>query len=187
MIWWPPQPGKEYIIGVDPAGGGSEGDYSCAQVIERVSAMQCAELKGHFGLQELANKVAALAKEYNGALIAVERNNHGYGVLAHLGNCAPQPRIYENGGQAGWLTNALTRPAMIENFASILATAPQLFCSPRLLDECRSFVRFPNGSSGALSGAHDDCVMAMAIALAVRREMAQYTVRSTVLEFASLR
>ncbi len=26
---------KEYIIGVDPAGGGSDGDYACAQVIER--------------------------------------------------------------------------------------------------------------------------------------------------------
>ena len=27
--------GRQYIIGVDPAGGGSEGDYACAQVIER--------------------------------------------------------------------------------------------------------------------------------------------------------
>ena len=34
-LWFPPQPGKEYILGVDPAGGGSEGDYSCAEVIER--------------------------------------------------------------------------------------------------------------------------------------------------------
>src|SRR4029077_18012206 len=35
MMWLPPQVAKQYIIGVDPAGGGSEGDYACAQVIER--------------------------------------------------------------------------------------------------------------------------------------------------------
>ena len=37
-------PGKQYVIGVDPAGGGTEGDYSCAQVIERETGMQCGEL-----------------------------------------------------------------------------------------------------------------------------------------------
>ena len=52
--WLPPQPGREiYIVGVDPAGGGSEGDYACAQVIERRTGMQCAELHGHFPPQEL--------------------------------------------------------------------------------------------------------------------------------------
>lgn len=47
-IWLPPQKGKRYIVGVDTAGGGSEGDYACAQVIERITGMQCAELHGHF-------------------------------------------------------------------------------------------------------------------------------------------
>ncbi len=35
MVWWPPQMTKQFIIGVDPAGGGSEGDYACAEVIDR--------------------------------------------------------------------------------------------------------------------------------------------------------
>ena len=39
---------KQYIIGVDPAGGGCDGDYACAQVIERSTGLQCAELHGHF-------------------------------------------------------------------------------------------------------------------------------------------
>src|SRR5581483_1486953 len=30
-IWLPAQRGKRYIIGVDPAGGGRDGDYSCAE------------------------------------------------------------------------------------------------------------------------------------------------------------
>src|SRR5581483_6481183 len=170
MIWWPPQPGHQYIMGVDPAGGGTEGDYACAQVIDRSSGMQCAELHGHFPPRELSSRVAALGHEYNCALVAVERNNHGYGVLAHLGSTDAYSRIYERNGQAGWPTTAATRPAMIENFAAILADAPQLFHSPRLLQECRTFVRRADGNSGANSGAHDDCVMAMAIALEVRKE-----------------
>jgi hypothetical protein len=42
-----------------------------------------------------------------------------------------------------------------------------------VLAECRSFVRLPDGSSGAQPGAHDDLVMAMAIGLMVRAELAE--------------
>lgn len=52
LIWFPPQRAKEYLIGVDPAGGGSEGDYSCASVIDRETGLQCAEMHGHFPPRE---------------------------------------------------------------------------------------------------------------------------------------
>jgi hypothetical protein len=172
LIWFPPQPKREYIIGVDPAGGGTEGDYACAQVMERETGMQCAELHGHYGPQALAFKVAELGKMYNMALVAVERNNHGFGVLAYLATGEGYPRVYEHGGQAGWLTNAATRPAMVENLAAVVGTAPELFHSPRFLEECRTFVRHGDGWTGAVGGAHDDCVMAMAIAFAVRKQAA---------------
>ena len=84
LIFWPPRPGASYIIGVDPAGGGCDGDYACAQVVDRLTGLQCAELHGHVPPRELAARVAALGREYNNALIAVERNNHGHAVLAHL-------------------------------------------------------------------------------------------------------
>jgi len=170
-IWLPPQPGKEYIIGVDPAGGGSEGDYASASVIERVSGLQCAELHGHFSPRELANQLVELGRMYNQALLVVERNNHGHGVLAYL-HTAAYGNVYCQAGQAGWVTSAVSRPPMIENFAAMLAVAPTLFRSARLLQECRTFVRHFDGGSGASAGAHDDCVMAMAIAQAVRKEMA---------------
>ena len=94
MTYFPPQPGKDYIIGVDPAGGGSEGDYACAQVIDRASGMQCAELRGHLTPAELASRVAILSRDYNMALVAVERNNHGHAVLGHLGMLhADVPRV----------------------------------------------------------------------------------------------
>ena len=170
-IWFPPRPGKEYVIGVDPAGGGVEGDYACATVIERSSGLQCAELHGHFSPRELAKQCVDLGHSYNDALLVVERNNHGYGVLAYL-QSSGYGNVYWQGGQAGWLTSAVTRPEMIENFASMLAMAPRLFRSPILLQECRTFVRQENGSPRAGAGTHDDCVMAMAIAQAARRAIA---------------
>ncbi|MGE0404952.1 MAG: terminase [Candidatus Korobacteraceae bacterium] len=171
-IWWPPRAGGEYILGVDPAGGGSNGDFACAEVIERVSGLQCAELHGHFPPSVLATRVAALGREYNHACIAVERNNHGHGVLAHLSASEQYPWLYEHGNQAGWLTTAASRPRMIEEFAAVLANQPQLFSSPRLMTECRTFIRRADGSPAAAQGAHDDCVMAMSIALAVRADLA---------------
>ena len=107
LVWFPAQAGKQYIVGVDPAGGGSGGDYACAQVVERRTAMQCAELHGHFPLRELAMQLIALGRSYNNALLVVERNNHGYGVLAHLraqGECVSRRR-------AGWMADFGSEPA----------------------------------------------------------------------------
>jgi hypothetical protein len=126
-----------------------------------------------------------LAKSYNQALLVVERNNHGYGVLAYL-RSAGYPNVYREGGQDGWLTSAVTRPVMIENLAAMLATASQLFRSPRLLNECRTFVRYTDGSSGAVSGTHDDCVMAMAIAQAARQQLAGKDAGARAIAWASL-
>jgi hypothetical protein len=168
-VWLPPAGQRQYIIGVDAAGGGTEGDYACAQVIDRESCLQCAELHGHFPPFELARRLVKLGEKYGNALIAVERNNHGYGVLAHLKE-ARYENLFAQSGQDGWLTSVVSRPAMIENLAAVLMTQPELFHSPRLLGELKTFVRYADGHGAAAEGAHDDCVMAMAIALSVRKE-----------------
>lgn len=170
-MWFPPQSGYRYLVGVDPAGGGSDGDYSCAEVIERRTGLHCAELHGHFPPRELAGELMKLSAAYNHALLVVERNNHGHGVLAHL-RARECRNIYREGEQDGWLTSAVSRPAMIENLAAVLADEPALFHSVKMLNECRTFVRHPDGSSGAAGGTHDDCVMAMAIAFAARKSTA---------------
>ena len=171
-IWLPPMPGKQYFVAVDPAGGGSEGDYSAAQVLDKDSGAQCAEFAAHLGGLELARFIAALAAEYNHALLVVERNNHGSGILAMLENVCRYPNLYRGGGQPngqlGWLTTSVTRPAALARLDAALVEAPHLFMSSRLLAECRSFVRQPDGSAAARPGTHDDRVLAMAIALAAR-------------------
>ena len=179
QIWYPAQAGKEYLMGVDPAGGGSDGDYACAQVIERMTGLQCAEFRGHLTPRELARAIKRLSCEYGGATLVVERNNHGMAVLAYLslaeqdlardrGRTGP---VYEQNGQAGWLTSSVSRPAMLERLGTLLEERAEVFSSAQLLAECRSFIRKGDGRTEAAAGAHDDCVMAMAIAQAVRAEM----------------
>ncbi len=171
LVWYLAQAQRRYVVAVDPAGGGDEGDYSAAQAIDLETGLQCAELRAHLPVLELARVVTALAREYNGAWLVVERNNHGSGVLAHLRSTCKAERIYSEGGQDGWLTSSTTRPEMIAGLGAILVERPELFQSERLLRECRSFVRLRNGKMGARSGAHDDCLMAMSIALAARPEL----------------
>lgn len=170
LLWFPALRGKEYLVSVDTAGGGADGDYAAIQVIELASGLQCAELRERLGTLELARVAAALAREYNGAMIAVERNNHGAGVIAYLDSSERYARVYEQGGSAGWLTSAGSKPAMISRMGSLLTDSPQIFCSARLLEECRTFCSFAGGRTGAAQGCHDDCLMAMAVAQAVRAE-----------------
>jgi hypothetical protein len=129
---------------------------------------QCAEYHGHCPPREFAQRLAELGKEYNTALLAVERNNHGAGVLACL-EILGYPEVYQQNGQGGWLTSAVSRPAMIENLGSVLSSEPGLFRSEILLNELRTFVRFADGNTGAAAGTHDDSVIALAIAWAVRK------------------
>ena len=174
QVWLPPLPGREYLVAVDSAGGGSDGDYAAVQVIELSSGLQCAELRERLGTLELARVAAQLGREYrsaNGpALLCVERNNHGAGVLAYLDAVERYARVYEQDGVAGWLTSAGSKPGMVSRMGALLEEQPELLLSARLLEECRTFVTGAGGKTGAAQGAHDDCLMAMAVAQAVRAE-----------------
>uniref|UniRef100_A0A372INA1 Terminase large subunit gp17-like C-terminal domain-containing protein n=2 Tax=Paracidobacterium acidisoli TaxID=2303751 RepID=A0A372INA1_9BACT len=170
QIWYPPIPGRKYLVAADPAGGGTEGDFSAAQVMDLGTGLQCAELQAKMEALEFAQELTRLGREYNDALMVVERNNHGSGVLAYLHGICRYPSIYTEGGKDGWLTNAVTRPQVLAGLGAALVESPEIFSSERLLKECRCFVRQQNGRTEAQAGEHDDCVMAMAIALAARRE-----------------
>jgi len=172
LLWLPPQPNKEYILAVDPAGGGSDGDYTCAQVIDRETGMQCAELQAHLSPRETAPQIMRLGRQYNDALIVIERNNHGQGVWASV--CDHYDNTYENvmGKNNGWVTSVANRPGIIALLGNLLAEEPGMFNSARFLRECRTFLRQPDGGSAAAAGAHDDTVMAMAIAQMARKETA---------------
>jgi hypothetical protein len=173
QVWLQPAPGREYVVAVDSAGGGEDGDFAAVQVIEVSTGLQCAELQEKLRPAGLARVAAELAREYWGALMVVERNNHGSAVLAYLETRERYERVYRQSGAAGWLTHAGSKPEMVARLGVLLAESPERFMSRRLLGECRTFVSGENGRAAAANGAHDDLVMAMAMAQAVRAEMAE--------------
>ena len=169
-VWLKPMPGREYLVAVDPAGGGSEGDYAAMQVLDAATGLQCAEFEGRCGLLEIAERAATIGREYNGALLIVERNNHGAGVIAYLTGVVQYARLYEQDGQPGWLTTALSRPRAVGQVERLLGEGAESVMSSRLLREMKTFVRDARGRTRAAEGQHDDLVMAMGIGLAVRAE-----------------
>jgi hypothetical protein len=170
QIWFGPVPSGVYLVGVDSAGGGEDGDFAAVQVIDRATGLQCAELKERLRPAELARAAVELAKEYGGAVVVVERNNHGGAVLAYIETSERYGHVYRVRGEGGWLTTAGSKPAMVARIGALLRETPGVFQSRRLLGECRTFVAGERGSTGAASGAHDDLVMAMAVAQAARAE-----------------
>ena len=180
LIWLPPVPGNRYVVAVDTAGGGEDGDFAAAQVVDVTTGLQCAELQERLRPEELARVVTALGREYGGgwrgeapgeALLAVERNNHGSAVLAFLRTEQNYRQLYRQGGEEGWLTSAASKPEAVARLGVLLRESPERFMSGRLLAECRTFAADARGRTAAAPGAHDDLVMAMAIAQAVRAEV----------------
>jgi hypothetical protein len=164
-IWHAPLKNRRYLVAVDPSGGGAEGDYCAMQVIDMRSGMQCAEYRGRIGLFEIAERSAELANAYGKALLVVERNNHGYGVLAHLESHFAYGNLFKEGTEAGLSTTASSRPLMVKAVGRMLIDHPTMVNSRRLLRECRTFVRNKAGRIEAAQGEHDDCLMAYALAL----------------------
>jgi hypothetical protein len=126
LMWMPPLLGRDYIVAVDTAGGGADGDFAAVQVVDATTGMQCAELQERLAPLDLAHVAADLAREYGGAIVAVERNNHGSAVLAYLSTVERYERVYRQAGQAGWLTTAASKPYMVSGLGALLVERPQM-------------------------------------------------------------
>ncbi len=171
-FWLDPEPGRSYVIGADVAEGLARGDASAAVVFDAASGLQCAELCTRCGVHAFAESLNALGRRYHGALVAVERNNHGHAVLEALHHTFAYPRLFAaEPARPGWLTTAQSKPQAIGALDRMLREAPQVFMSRRLLEQCRGYSQQDSGGTGPLPGAHDDLVMAAAIALAVRESV----------------
>jgi len=179
LIWTQPKEGETYYIGADTAEGVDGGDFDTAVVLDR-SGAQVAALHGHWPTEIYGKKLAALGRYYNDAWVAVEANNHGHSVLNTLRNAEHYKTLYQHRDydadpgakpREGWQTNGKTRPIMIDDLRNEAIEGRAMSVNdPALLRECMSFCLASNGTKyEALPGAHDDRVMAAAIAWQVRK------------------
>lgn len=184
-VWHPPQPGGSYIIPVDCAGGGINGDWLVALVLRRtpVPVLDAlgrpvlgtnklprtirrheATLRARVTPSEFARWVHRLALAYGSGLVVVERNNHGGTVIHVLEEELEYPHLWRDAkGHVGWYTGPHNRTAAIDDFADALVREELWSADPVLAAEGRTFVHTKNGRVEADKGCHDDLVMAGAI------------------------
>lgn len=82
-----PVPGRDYLIGADPAEGlpGKENDDSGLCVVDKVTGEEvCAGLGRWEPGEEFPDVIEGVAVWFNNAAVLVERNNHGHAVLSGL-------------------------------------------------------------------------------------------------------
>lgn len=193
-IWERPRRRARYVIGVDVSDGlGADRSVievlRCGTIEE--SAEQVAEFISEWTApNELAPIVQALGQWYRDvdgveAKVAVECNNHGISVQDMLQMHYGYGHFYiwefmdardmesRISTRIGWYTTPRTRPMLLDRLHGALTSLdpisgqPDLIThSPFLHDELKDFTSPTNHlhDAEAAKGAHDDCIMATAIA-----------------------
>ncbi|MBQ9975844.1 MAG: hypothetical protein IJP16_04975 [Clostridia bacterium] len=175
-IWQDVEKGVPFVAGGDTAGDGS--DRFTAVVIDNVTSEQVVELV-YSGGSEIwyAQQLYCLGKYFNNALIGVEINYSTYPErkLEEWG----YPKLYIrektddvtrelNVKKFGWRTDPRTRPLILANLHAVVLQTPEVINSEALLNEMLTFIRNEDMRPEAAPGAHDDLVIAAAIAHFIR-------------------
>jgi len=164
LVWFPPTEGHRYVIGADPTVGIH--DKAAATVWDNFTL--CARLSGMYDPIIFAQKIKALGKYYNNAMLVVENNNPGIAVLGYLQD---YPNLYymrdivtgKPSGRAGWTTTSQSKTYMIQEFNSLLSQL--VIPDEQLLQEAKNW-RY-NGLKVESMG-EDDILMSSLMALATR-------------------
>ena len=174
-------PGCQYIIGADPAEGRlvstDSPDFSAAVVIDRDTGEEMASYRARIPPEDFAYELAEIGRDYNDALIAVERNVGGSTIITLERECL-YPNVYYHRDWnrerakvipvAGLPMNRLTRPVALNDIRRFVDDAPEMIRDLRFVGEALTFTRDEKGKPVAQQGAHDDTVFARALAYYAR-------------------
>lgn len=162
-----------YAIGADTAEGRG-GDNSVAVVMDVATREEVAQIcSNRWKPMKFAQEIFKLAEMYHKPgrewpLVGVERNNHGHAVLLQLQEHLSYPNLYyykdDDEDAAGWHTNSVTRPVMIDTFIEGTEDGTIVLNSRDTLGECLTLID-NNGKIEAEEGENDDRIIANAIAV----------------------
>lgn len=180
-IYKAPEAGVPYVIGGDTAGNGS--DSFVAQVIDNRTGEQVATLRHQFDEDLYARQVYCLGKYYNTALVGVETNFSTYPVMELERLRYPKQYVRETvddythkvKNSFGFWTGTKTRPVILSELIRAVREDVTIVSDATTLEEMLTFVRGEDWKPEAEEGAHDDCVMALAIAHGIRPQQ-RYTI-----------
>jgi hypothetical protein len=172
-------PKESYTIGADVGMGlragvkGRPSDPSVAQVLDS-QLRQVAVWRGTVHPDVFADILVAIGYHYNEALLVPERNNHGLVTCVELRD-QQYPNIYLDVSEGsiepdretlniGVFTSEKTKPLMIDKLRAFDRNKEIEINDTTTLEEMLTFVVTESGKMEAEGGAHDDCVMSLALA-----------------------
>lgn len=179
-LYQEPKAGRPFVGGGDTAGEGS--DSFVLSMLDNVTGMQAAVLRGCYkdGMDEglYAQQVFCMGRYFNDALLAIETNysTHPQKELERLGykNFYVREKVDTYTGKTsksfGFQTTSRTRPMVLGELQKLVRENPELIVDEETLNEMLTFTLNEDMRAEAEIGAHDDCVMATAIAYNARTQ-----------------
>lgn len=180
-VWDGPKAGRTYVIGADSCESAVAEDEACAQVLDRKTWTVVAHLHGHIPPTQFAESLFALGLWYNCALLCPEMNGPGLVTVSKLSElyypniCRRQKLVVTDGGQmveteeVGFHTNVKTKPNIIAASQDAFRNLLIVIHDEVTYEQHRTYVvvsiKEGHVVYGADEGYHDDCVMALAIAV----------------------
>ena len=189
-LWiWEYAGNRSYVVCADVARGDGA-DFSACHVLDITSEKptQVAEYKGSLGTKDFGNFLVLLAREYNDALLIVERESYGWATLNQIISQQYKNTFYSSADLKyvdvqhqltnkwdseekkmvpGFSTNVKTRPLIIDNMEHYFREMAVEIRSKRTLSELETFI-WKNGKPMAMDTYNDDLIMSLAIGLWVR-------------------
>lgn len=184
-----PQEGHEYIIGCDTSLGHETGDPSAIEIVDLTTGRQVHSETLKRSPDLLAYRLAELHEMYNRAVVVVERNNTGIATIRELQKLIMEEFVFryldrrlqrkiEDGdltateafaqAEFGLPTTDANKADYAIELERAIRTGEIGLSSEAWCEEARTVVWFDNGKWGAMSGYHDDKVIALALANYVR-------------------
>ncbi len=183
--------GREYLIGCDTSLGSEDSDSSAIEIIDMLTGRQAHSEELKISPDLLAFRLVELSDQYNYALIGVERNNTGIATLKKLTELVEEERIYkeltvaqkrqvEDGkktydeamGEAefGIATTTANKSLYAVFLEQAIRTGEIGLSNQPWCDQAQTVIWLNSQKTqwGAMSGFHDDRVMALAIANYIR-------------------
>ncbi|MBU5311057.1 hypothetical protein KQI38_03390 [Tissierella carlieri] len=172
FLWEKPKPDMKYYLGVDSAEGVGS-DFSVIEIFSE-EGIQVAEFRNNkIAPHIFAQVVFELGMYYNYGQLIVEKASAGHTVVSKLRHDYRYRNMYmhkeyDQRGRAkkkvGYVTNSKTKPLMINKFRELFEENQIVINSKTLLEEMKVF-KIEGDKMGAISGMHDDCVMAASMCL----------------------
>ena len=168
---------SRYCIGGDTAGEGS--DFFTGHVLDAKTGVQVARLKQRFDPDQYARQIYCLGKFYGDALVGIEANFDSYPImeLQRLGYMwqyvrqIPDTYTGKLEKRFGFRTTVVTRPVILSRLLEVVREHPDTICDRGTLEELLTVVRNQQGRIEAPAGGHDDDMMGLAIAHAIREQV----------------